>query len=88
MARGEGEEDDLEAYIRRHEADRYAHAPMRHDLRSDLTGQMGLLTLELDKQHDNWQQLIGVVKFVALMVGGGVAAAVIELWRLSIPSGH
>jgi hypothetical protein len=72
---------ELDGYIRRHEADPFAHAPMID--RNFLGGsklreavETRLVALE------RWQQRItGVLMFLAFVVGGGGVAVVIELVR-------
>lgn len=72
---------ELDGYILRHEQDPYAHAAMRHDLRSDLTGQMGLLSLEVNRLHDWQQRILGGMMFAALLLGSGGLAFVVEWAR-------
>lgn len=72
---------EFDGYILRHEHDAYAHAPMRHDLRNDLTAMVLKVTTEVDRLHDWQQRIIGGMMFAALLIGGGGLAIVVELSR-------
>lgn len=77
----QGSQSELDGYILRHEKDAYAHAPMRHDLRGDLLGQMVQTSQEVAKLRDWQQRIIGGMMFAAVLIGGGGIAIVIELAR-------
>lgn len=72
---------ELDGYVRRHEADEYAHAAMRHDLRNDLVGTM-ISSERRIAALERWQQrIIGAVGMLTFLVTAGVIAGVIELLR-------
>ena len=72
---------EFEGYIRRHEADHFAHAPMRHDFRSEIVGE-GLQVEGRLAALERWQQrIIGGLMFGALLLGSGAVLAVVELFR-------
>ena len=75
------ERDEFEGYIRRHEADHFAHAPMRHDFRNDLISGHLIHEARLGSL-ERWQQrIVGAVAMLTFLVTCGVVAAVIELLR-------
>lgn len=71
----------LDGYIRRHEADTYAHAPFRDHLRIEFMGE----GKDLDRRLtvvENWvQRMIGVGMLAGALIGGGIIGLVIELAR-------
>lgn len=72
---------EFEGYIRRHEADHYAHAPMRHDLRNDLVGDATMVSKRLG-DLERWQQrIIGAVSMLSFVVVVAVGAGVVEWLR-------
>lgn len=72
---------EFEGYVRRHEADQFAHAAMRHDLRNEILGDSMKIGGRLDAL-ERWQQrIIGAGSLLALVVAGGGIGIVIELLR-------
>ena len=81
MAHEPVERGEFEGYIRRHEADHYAHAPMRHDLRNELIGESLLVDSRLNAL-ERWQQrIIGGLLFASVLLGSGAIVAVVEFLR-------
>lgn len=72
---------EFEGYVRRHEADKFAHASMRHELRNEFVGEGNLIDARLGAL-ERWQQrVIGGLMFGSLMLGGGGVVAVIEFFH-------
>lgn len=72
---------EFDAYILRHERDDYAHAPMRHDLRSEFVKE-GVVTDSRLSALERWQQrIIGGLLFASVLLGSGVVVAGIEFLR-------
>jgi hypothetical protein len=75
------ERDEFDGYVRRHEADLYAHTALLErtaltalKIRETMEGRLNAL--------ERWQQRItGVLLFLAFVIGGGGAGVVIELVR-------
>ncbi len=81
MANGAVLRSELDDYTHRHEADHYAHAPMRHDLRSEYTGQTAGVETRV-KALETWQQrLIGAGMLAALILTSGLVTLAVELAR-------
>jgi hypothetical protein len=72
---------ELDGYIRRHEADHFAHAAMRHDLRNELGADVMAWDRRLTSL-ERWQQrVIGAGGMLSLLLLSGVLVAVVELLR-------
>lgn len=72
---------ELDGFARRHEADEYAHASMRHDLRNDILGVI-LTNEKRIKDLEFWQQrIIGALAMLGAIVTVAAGAGVVELLR-------
>lgn len=72
---------EFDGYIQRHEADRFAHAAMRHDFRGELLGEALVVDNRLGAL-ERWQQrIIGGLMFGAVLLGSGAIVAVVEFIR-------
>jgi hypothetical protein len=72
---------EFEGYTQRHEADRFAHAAMRHEFRNELV----ITSVHTEKRLtvlERWQQrIIGALGLLSLSLVVGVPILVIELTR-------
>lgn len=72
---------EFEGYIRRHESDKYAHAPMQ----AELTAEVLKLVEENGRRLNRlelWQaRVVGGLAVLTVLVASGVITAVIELLR-------
>jgi len=72
---------ELDGYIRRHEDDGFAHAPMRHDFRAEMVADFLSHSVRLDSLEQWRDRIIGAVAMLTFLVTAGVITAVIELLR-------
>jgi len=72
---------EFEGYIRRHDSDVFAHAPMRHALRNEFIGEGNALDRRLTAVERLVWMGLGMALLLGAVIAGGTVSLVIELAR-------